>query len=145
MSFIENMKNLAEKAAAERRQAHEAQLKAEAKNVSAQCKTIADNVAKDVEDNARGRVQWPHQISLGHLLYRLEDDRNLGENRILATPGFQILRDRCQELGLTLELKRDDPEVACDSEIGMDLAPPPHYLITVSGWGPDTKQKPASP
>ncbi|MGH8057824.1 MAG: hypothetical protein ACREOH_11415 [Candidatus Entotheonellia bacterium] len=143
MSFIEDMKNLAEKAAAEKRHAYEATLKAEAENISAQCKTIADQVAKDVEDNARGQVRFP-QI-LGHLLYHLSQDaRNLGENRIQATPGFQALRDRCQELGLTLELERHYPEVEWDSKIGMDLAEP-SYLITVSGWGPHTKQKPVSP
>lgn len=118
MSFIEDMKNLAEKAAAEKRHAYEATLKTQAENISAQCKTIADNVAKDVEDNARGQSPWP-QI-LGCLVYNLKTDFDLGGNRIRATPGFQILCDRCQELGLTLELERHHPPVEWDSEIGMD-------------------------
>jgi hypothetical protein len=142
MSFIEDMKNLAEKAAAEQREGYEAKWKAHTEKISAQCKTIADKVAKDVEENARGQVRFPQM--LGCLVYSLETDFDLGENRIRATPGFQILCDRCQELGLTLELEQHRPPVEWDSEIGMDLAEP-YYLITVSGWGPHTKQKPVSP
>jgi len=107
-------------------------------SISEQCRVIAEKVAEDAERDARGEGEWKGHV-LGFLMYHFQDEDgrylriykypdHIRADDILATSGFQTLRERCQELGLSVELME---EIDMDADAEEVIT---NYIIAVRGW-----------
>ena len=138
MSFIDKIRKLSGETEKQRKQTEHERRNRRLESISEQCRMNAEKVAEDVERDARGEGQWKGHVS-GFVVYHFQDedgrylriDKFLDDVRaddILATSGFQTLRERCQELGLSVELTE---EIDMDADAEEVIT---NYIIEVRGW-----------
>ena len=114
-SFLDDMKKRAKTTASERGDPEENIRLKILDAVSAQCHAIARNLETEIEKNATGKG-WFNQI--GRITHRLSNSSGFPISRVWPfnyhwgfklsdvrnTPGFVALTEKCESLGVKLEL-----------------------------------------
>ena len=133
-SFLDDMKKRAKTTACERGDPKENQRRRILDSLSAQCAAIARTLETEIEKNATGK-SWG---AIGRITHYMRDtsgspisrrwpfdyDRGFKLDDVRTTPGFVALMEKCESLGVKLELTEQTHP------------PTTNPVLCIFGWGP---------